>query len=121
MKFAKLLPLLAACALLFSVGAFAKDKEANAGKFELMQPARVGSTQLQAGQYEAEWTGPATDLKISILKHGKTVATAEGQLKELPAAATHDAVTVRTLNDKTVQVDEIDFSRRAEALVLSGM
>jgi hypothetical protein len=120
MRLVKLLPLVAAAALLFSMQAFAKDT-ANTGKFELTQSVQIGSTQLRPGQYEAQWTGPKDSLKISILQHGKTVATAQGQLKTLPRAADHDAVTVHTTSENTRQVDEIDFSKHSEALLFSGM
>ena len=82
-------------ALVFSLGAFAKDKDKDSGSFDLTQTARVGSTLLQPGHYKAEWTGPKDALQISVLDHGKTVATATGNLKELPSKCAlrrgHDA------------------------------
>ncbi len=107
-----------AVALLLCAGAFAKD--ANSGKFNLADAAKVGSTMLQPGHYKAEWSGSGNEVKISILDHGKTVATAEGSLKTLPTKAPYDAVTTKTVNNHK-QVDEIDFDHRSEALVLSGM
>jgi hypothetical protein len=120
MRFVKLLPLIAASALLFSMQAFAKDA-GNTGKFELTQSAQIGSTQLQPGNYEAQWTGPNDAVKVSILQHGKTVATVQGQLKSLPKAADHDAVTLHTTSDNNRQIDEIDFSKHSEGLVFTGM
>jgi hypothetical protein len=107
-----------AVALALSLPAFAKD--ANSGSFDLTQAVQVGSTVLQPGHYKAEWTGPNTALQISILRNGKTVATTQGTLKELPSKAQYDAVTVRNLDDHTTRVDEIDFNHRTEALVLAG-
>jgi len=121
MRLMKFLALSSALALALSVAAFAKDKDANSGKFDLDQQARVGSAVLQPGHYEAEWSGPSQAVHVSILSHGKTVATSQGQVKELPEAAPYSAVTVRTLKDQTKQVDEIDFHNRKDALVLSGM
>ena len=97
---------------------FAKD--ANSGNFDLTQKVQVGSTVLQPGHYRAEWTGPSTALQISILRNGKTVATAQGTLKQLPAKAPYDSVTVHNQDDHTTRVDEIDFNHRTEALVLAG-
>ena len=105
-------------ALALSLPALAKDT--NSGSFDLTQPVQVGSTVLQPGHYKAEWTGPNTALQISILRNGKTVATAQGTLKELPSKAPYDAVTVRNVDDHTTRVDEIDFNHRTEALVLAG-
>ena len=108
-----------AVALLLGAAAFAKD--ANSGKFTLDESARIGSTVLQPGDYKAEWSGSNAALTISILQHGKTIATTQGTLKELPAKAPTNAISMRTLPDKTEQVDEIDFGHRTEALVFSGM
>jgi hypothetical protein len=109
---------LSVVALAFSLPAFAKD--ADSGSFDLTEKAQVGSTVLQPGHYKAEWTGPNTDLQVSILRNGKTVATTQGTLKELPQKAPYGAVTVRTLKDNSTRVDEIDFGNRTEALVLAG-
>src|SRR5579863_375016 len=99
MKFINYVASLAILAMIFSLGAFAKDS------FDLAQTARIGSTVLQPGHYKAEWTGPNTALQISILRNGKTVATTQGTLKELPSKAQYDAVTVRNLDDHTTRVD----------------
>lgn len=105
-------------ALALSLPAFAKD--ANSGSFDLAQTAQVGSTVLHPGHYKAEWTGPDTALQISILRNGKTVATTQGTLKQLPSKAPYGSVTVRNVNDHTTRVDEIDFNNRTEALKLAG-
>jgi len=106
-------------ALALSLPAFAKDT--NTGSFDLAQTAHVGSTVLQPGHYKAEWTGPNTALHVTIEHNGKTVATAQGHLKQLASKAPYDAVTVRTLKNNTTRVDEIDFNNRTEALVLAGL
>jgi hypothetical protein len=108
-----------AVALILCAASFAKDS--NSASFDLSQTAKVGSTVLQPGHYKAEWTGSNTALKVTILQRGKTVATTEGSLKELPSKAPTDAISLRTLGDNSQQVDEIEFHNRAEALVLSGM
>ena len=105
-------------AFALSLPSFAKD--ANSGSFDLTQSVQVGSTVLQPGHYKAEWTGPATALQISIVRNGKTVATAQGALKQLPSKAPYDSVTIQNLDNHTTRVDEIDFGHRTEALVLAG-
>jgi hypothetical protein len=109
---------LAVFALVFTLGAFAKDKDS--GSFDLTQTAKFGSTVLQPGHYKAEWSGPNDSVQISVLDHGKTVATAQGNLKDLPSKAPYDAVTVRTHHNNTQQVDEIEFNHSNEALVVAG-
>lgn len=115
MQSLKYLSLSLAVALVLCAGAFAKD--ANSGSFDLDQPAKIGSTVLQPGHYKAEWTGTANNVTVTIVQKGKTVATAPASLKQLSSKAPYGAVTL----DNNQRVDEIDFSNRAEALVLSGM
>jgi len=109
---------IAALTLFFSLGVFAKD--ANSGKFDLTDTAQIGSTTLQPGHYTAEWSGSKDALNVTIVNHGKTVATAHGQLKEMPEKAPYNAVVSHPLNGNTQQVDEIHFDHRTEALVLGG-
>jgi hypothetical protein len=119
MRALKYVALFVAFAFVLSLGAFAKDT--NSGSFDLQQPAQVGSTVLQPGHYKAEWTGSGDAIKIDILQHGKTVATAQGKIKQLPGKSPYDSVSMKNLDNNTKQVDEIDFNHRSEALVLSGM
>jgi hypothetical protein len=101
-----------------SLSAFAKDS--HSGKFTLSNTVQVGSTQLRPGEYKVEWNGPANNVKIEILQNGKTVATTDGQIKNLQQRAPYDAVLTRTAQDNTETLDEIDFGNRSEALVLGG-
>jgi hypothetical protein len=118
MKIAQYFAALAILTLALSVGAFAKDN--HSGNFTLSETVRIGSTDLEPGDYKAEWTGTADDVKVDILQNGKTVATAQGTIKSLPQPSPYDAVTTKTLQDNTKVVDEIDFNKRSEALVLGG-
>lgn len=118
MRLIKYVASLSVFALIFTLGAFAKDKDS--GSFDLTQSARIGSTMLQPGHYKAEWTGPNDALQISVLEHGKTVATATGNLKELPSKAPYGAVTIRIHRNNMQQVDEIEFNNRTDALMVAG-
>jgi hypothetical protein len=102
--------------VVLSASSFAKDKDSHSGSFTLSDTARVGSTDLAPGSYKVEWNGPANDVKINILQAGKTVATAEGHIESLPQRAPYGAVTVKTLDNNTKVVDEIEFGNRSEAL-----
>lgn len=119
MQFLKYCGVLLCVALMLSLGAFAK--EFNSGKFDLANTAKIGSTVLPPGHYKAEWNGPSNAVKVSILKNGKTVATANAKIKELPSKASYDAVTVKNSSNNTNRVDEIDFNNHTEALVFPGM
>ena len=109
---------LALVTLILSLAAFAKDS--HSGNFTVSENVRVGSTMLAPGQYKAQWSGAGNDVKIEILQNGRTVASAEGTLKSLQQPSPYDAVTTKTLDDNTKQVDEIEFDHRSEALVLAG-
>lgn len=100
--------------LVFSASAFARDR--NSGTVNLTDTTRVGSTELAPGDYKVEWNGPANDVKINFLQHGKTVATAEGHIKDLPTRAPYNAVAVKMLDDNSKALNEIQFDSRTEAL-----
>lgn len=104
--------------LMLSAAAFAKDN--HSGNFTLAETARVGTTVLKPGEYKAQWNGPANDVKVDILQNGKIVASTEGSIKDLGQPASYDAVTTRTMDDNSKAVNEIDFNRRSEALLLQG-
>ena len=116
MQSLKYLALTAAATLIFSAGAFAKDS--HSGSFDLGETGRIGSAVLQPGHYKVEWNGPDNALQISIVQHGKIIATTQGRLKELPSKSANTAVEIRT--DKSQKLDEIDFANRTDALVLAG-
>jgi hypothetical protein len=118
MKAASSLASFAVFTLVLSAGAFAKDS--HSGKFTLSESAKVGTTELQAGDYKAEWNGPADNLQVSIIQRGQTVATTQGHLKTLERPAPYSAVSESTLPDQTKRVDEIDFDHSKEALVVGG-
>ena len=94
MRSVQYLASLAAFALVFSLGAFAKDT--NSGSFDIEQNAKIGRTLLKPGHYKAEWTGPNNALDVEIIEHGKTVATTRGHLKELQTKSPYDAVQFRS-------------------------
>jgi|SRR5271170_3636932 hypothetical protein len=108
----------AVLALALSASAFARDH--NSGTVNLSDTTRVGSTELAPGDYKVEWNGPADDVKINFLQHGKTVATTEGHIKDLPARAPYNAVAVKTLDDNSKALDEIQFDNRTEALAVGN-
>jgi hypothetical protein len=118
MKFIPYLAALAMLALMISANAFAKDSQS--GSFTVAEHVRIGSTILAPGNYKAEWSGPANHLKVDILHNGKTVATVDGSLKDLPQPAPYTAVVTRTLPNNTKAVDEIEFNHRSEAIVFPG-
>jgi len=121
MKSLKFLASFTAVALIVCAAAFAKDnKVKKSGSFDLAEPAQIGSTVLQPGHYKAEWTGPDNALQVSILENGKTVATTQAAVKQLPSRASSNQVILKVTENNSKQIEEIDFNNRTEALTLSG-
>jgi hypothetical protein len=117
MKVAKYLALIGSAMLVLSFGAFAKDS--NSGSFTVADRVQIGSTALAPGDYKAEWSGPANNVKVIITKHGKEVASTEGQIKNLQQPAPYSAVITKQ-KGSALRVDEIEFNKRSEALQLGG-
>jgi hypothetical protein len=118
MKLVQYFASFALMALVLSVSAFAGDS--HSGKFTLSDTVQVGSAQLAPGDYKAEWSGPADNVKIDLKRDGKVVATTQGKIQDLQKASPYDAVLTKTLQDNTKELDEIDFGNRTEALVFAG-
>jgi hypothetical protein len=117
MRLAGFSALLCAFAIVLSTGAFAKAK--NEGSFDLSQAATVGATQLQPGHYKVEWTGTSGTVNVDIMQNGKTIATAQGTLKELGSRPAYDSVTLKANTDHHNRIEEIDFHNQKDALILS--
>jgi hypothetical protein len=118
MKYVQHFSLVAVVALAFSVTALAADT--HSGKFTLSDTVQLGTTQLHPGDYKAEWSGPSNALKVDIVQHGKTVARADGAIKDLQHPAPYSSVTLKPAAEHQKTIDEIDFSNRTEAIVLNG-
>ena len=110
------------CALLLSSLAFAK-KDEHSGKFDLLQPAQIGSTQLPPGHYKVEWQPEqGNSVKLEVMREGKTVVTTEAKLKNLAQPSPYNAVTTEPTSQdhNRLKIEEIDFSNRKVALVLGS-
>jgi hypothetical protein len=118
MKFAQYFAMLAVIALVVSGDALAKDS--HSGNFTTTEKVKVGSTVLPPGNYKAEWSGTADNVKLEILSHGKTVASTDAAIKTLPQPSPYTAVVTTTLPDNIKQVNEIEFDHHSEALLLPG-
>ncbi len=117
MRTEKYFILVMALALILPFSAFARGN--NQGHLVLDQPTMIGSTQLQPGNYKVAWAGSGSDLNVSITQHNKVVATAQGQLKAIDAAAVQDAVVLHPASGSSqMALSEIDFGNRHQALVI---
>jgi len=121
MKQAKYVTLLSMLALLFSVSAFAGDK--NQHSVQIPESVQVGGAQLSPGSYKVEWQGTGPEIQVNFVRDGKTVATVPGTLKTNDAKVNQDDIVTDTTSANTKTLTEIDFSRNKESLVFeqSGM
>ena len=115
MKSVKYSAVLALVAFTLSLTAFAKDR--NEGKFSLVDPASIGSTQLHPGDYKATWEGTGSDVQVKILQGKNVVATSPAKLVDNPTR--QDSVTVKG-DVGARSIDEIDFSGARKGLVFGS-
>jgi opacity protein-like surface antigen len=121
MKQAKYMVVSSMLALLFSVSAFAADK--NQHSVTIPIPVQVGNTQLEPGDYKVEWQGAGSEVQVNFLYNGKTVATVPGTFKANDPNVIQDDVVTDTTSANSKRLEEIDFRHNKESLVFdqSGM
>jgi hypothetical protein len=111
MKHLKYLALLSTFALLFSLGAMARDSSTHTVNFQ--DSVEVGGTQLKAGDYKVEWQGTGPEVQVNFLQHGNPVTLQSDK------QVTHDDVVVDETNANAKTLKEIDFVHQKTALVFA--
>jgi len=96
---------LAILAAVFCVGAFAASKSMSV---DILSPAQVNGTMLQPGHYKVELKEAGASTEVSFKLNGKQVATATGQVKQLPSASQTTKVITDNAGGKPT-IAEIDF------------
>lgn len=121
-KYLQHLAILTTSALLFPVGALARD---SAHKIEISSAVQIGSTHLKPGNYKVEWQGTGPVVQVSFQQNGKTLATLPATLKTNDDEARQDAVMTEGTSADATTLKEIDFGHQRQALVFdqtsSGM
>jgi hypothetical protein len=114
-KYLQYLAVLSTLALLFPVGALARN---NAHSIQVSDVVQIGSTQLKPGiNYKVEWQGTGPAVQVSFEQNGKTVVTVPATLKTNDDQVTQDAIMTEATSADTTELKEIDFGRQKEALV----
>jgi hypothetical protein len=108
------LAILSTLALLFPLGALARD---NAHSVDIFDAVQIGGTQLKPGNYKVEWQGEGPAVQVSFQHNGKTVATVPATLKTNDAGVTRDAIMTEATSPDTATLKEIDFGHQKQALV----
>ena len=97
---------------LIATAAFAADS--GSGKIRLDTAAKVGSTELPAGDYKVTWTGSGSTAEVTLTQ-GNTKVTLPAQV--VAVRRNNDAVSTRSENGSRV-LTEIQFQK--ETLVLQN-
>jgi len=113
-KYLQYLAVLSILALLFPLGALARN---NAHSVQILDVLQIGSTQLKPGNYKVEWQGTGPAVQVSFQQNGKTVVTMPATLKTNDDQVTQDAIMTEATSADTTELKEIDFGRQKEALV----
>jgi len=113
-KYLQYLAVLSTLALLFPVGALARN---NAHSIQILDVVQIGSTQLKPGNYKVEWQGTGPAVQVSFQQNGKTVVTVPATLKTNDDQVTQNAIMTEATSAGTTELKEIDFGRQKEALV----
>ena len=113
-KYFQYLAVLPTLALLFPVGALARN---NAHSIQIDDVVQIGTTQLKPGDYKVEWQGTGPAVQVSFRQNGKTVATLPATLKANDDQVTQDAIMTEATSADRSELKEIDFGRQKEALV----
>ena len=109
--------LAALASLLLLEMAFAREK--NQAALNLTETVQVGSAQLKPGNYKLEWQGDGPTVQVRIFQEHKLVATAPGKLIQKPQLGDQDDFVLKTVSGNMKRLDEVDLSKRKEALVFS--
>jgi hypothetical protein len=113
-KYLQYLTVLSTLALLFPLGALARN---NAHSVQIFDVVQIGSTQLRPGNYKVEWQGTGPAVQVSFRQNGKTVVTVPATLKTNDDQVTQDSIKIEATTADTTELKEIDFGRQKEALV----
>jgi hypothetical protein len=99
-----------------SIGAFAGSKS---GNLELMRDVQLNGTTIPAGEYTVKYDANASTCRVKVIKEGKTVATAEGELKQLASKPQRDQVVLQNDTGGLPALSEIDFHNSTTAITFN--
>ena len=103
-------------AVTMSLSAFAGSKSES---ITLLHDAQLNGTTIPAGDYTVKYDANGSTCLVKVLKGNKTVATANGELKQLSAKPQHDQVLLNETGGVPV-VDELDFSNSKTAITFGS-
>ena len=100
-------------AVTMSISAFAGSKSES---LTLLHDAQLNGTTIPAGEYTVKYDANGSTCLVKVMKGSKTVATANGELKQLSSKPEHNQVVLRNDTGNLPAVSEMDFSNTTTAI-----
>ena len=104
-------------AVTMSLNAFAGSKSES---LTLLHDAQLNGTNIPAGDYTVKYDANGSTCLVKVMKGSKTVATANGELKQLANKPQRDQVVLQDDPGGLPAVSEMDFSNSTTAISFSS-
>jgi hypothetical protein len=104
-------------AVTMSISAFAGSKSET---LTLLHDAQLNGTTIPAGEYTVKYDANGSNCLVKVMKGSKTVATANGELKQLANKPEHDQVILQNDSGGVPALSEMDFSNSKTAITFSS-
>ena len=99
-------------AVTMSLSAFAGSKSET---ISLLHDVQLNGTTIHAGEYTVKYDANGSTCLVKVIKDGKTVATANGELKQLANKPERNQVVLNNTGEMPT-VSEMDFSNTTTAI-----
>jgi hypothetical protein len=99
-------------AVTISLSAFAGSKSET---ISLLHDVQLNGTTIHAGEYTVKYDANGSTCLVKVIKDGKTVATANGELKQLANKPERNQVVLENTGEMPT-VSEMDFSNTTTAI-----
>jgi hypothetical protein len=104
-------------AVTMSISAFAGSKSENV---TLLHDVQLNGTTIPAGEYIVKYDANGSTCLVKVMKGNKTVATANGEVKQLAAKPRNNQVILQDVSGGIPTVSEMDFSDSKTAVTFDS-
>ena len=104
-------------AVTMSISAFAGSKTES---LILLHDAQLDGTTIPAGEYIVKYDANGSTCLVKVMKGNKTVATANGEVKQLAAKPRNNQVILQDVSGGIPTVSEMDFSDSKTAVTFDS-
>ena len=102
-------------AVTMSISAFAGSKSES---LTLLHDVQLNGTTIPAGEYTVKYDANGSTCLVKVMKGSRTVATANGELKQLASKPDHNQVVLQNTGGVPA-LNEMDFSDTQSAITFS--